>query len=107
MPSFIAKFAAAAMIAASLAVPASANDVSFAFSRSDLASASAVSALYEKIEARSSSACALYQNSGLLGVAYQEACASALMNELIAEIDDQRLTSLHEERHSARLASVD
>ncbi len=107
MTSLASKFAAAFIAAAAAVGPAAADDVSFAFSRSDLASSSAVSGLYEKIRERSDSACSLYQNSGLLGVEYRKACASALTDELIAGIDDQRLTSLHEERHSARFSARD
>lgn len=97
---------AASLFATALAVgPVFANDVAFSYSASELRSSSSISALYERMEEKVSNACALYENSGLLGVEYQKACTRELLDELVAGIDNSALTALHEERHSARFAA--
>jgi UrcA family protein len=96
---------AAALLAAAIATtPASAGDVRFSYTKSDLANSAAISALYERIEEKANRACALYQNSNLFGVTYQKACAAPLMDELISGIDHPTLSALHKERSAGRYA---
>lgn len=98
-------FSAAALASATLAgAPAFAGDVDFAYSASEMRNSAAISDLYERIEEKAWRACAVYENSGLLGIAYQRACAADLMADFVDGIDNAKLTALHEERHGARLA---
>ena len=87
------------------ASPAFAGDVSFSYNRSDLASSARVAALYERIEEKADAACGVYQNSRLFGIAYEKSCSAAVMSEIVAGIDNERLTSLHETQHHERVAN--
>jgi len=96
---------AAALISILIATgPAIAGDAKFSYSKDDLASSARISALFSRMEAEASKSCKLYQNSGLLGVAYQRACAEGLIAEYVAKIDNPRLTALNEERQAGRFA---
>jgi len=96
---------AAALISILIAAgPAAAGDVKFSYSKDDLASSARISSLFIRIEAEATRSCDLYQNSGLLGVAFQRACAEELIAEYVAKIDNPRLTALSEERRAGRFA---
>jgi UrcA family protein len=106
MKTFAIRLApAAVLLVATLAgSPASARDLSLSYTKSDLANSAAISALYERIEKKATSACALYENSGLFGVEYQRACAAPLIEELVSGIDHPTLSALHHERNTGRFA---
>jgi len=106
MKTFATRFApATALLVAALAItPASARDLSLSYTKSDLANSAAISALYERIEKKANSACALYENSGLFGVEYRKACAAPLIEELVSGIDHPTLSALHQERNAGRFA---
>lgn len=105
MKTFAIRLAPVALLVAALATtPAPARDLSFSYIKSDLANSAAISALYERIEKKANSACALYENSGLFGVEYQKACAAPLIDELVSGIDHPALSALHRERNDGRFA---
>ncbi|MCB2112184.1 MAG: UrcA family protein [Parvularculaceae bacterium] len=87
------------------ATPCFAGDVSFSYNRSDLASSARVAALYERIGKKADAACGIYQNSRLFAVAYEESCVAAVTSEIVAGIDNDRLTSLHETQVHNRVAA--
>ena len=108
MKTFVVRPLASLIAAFSLtlvAVPARAgDDVDFAYSAHELDNSTSVTKLYARMTDEALNACDVYQNSGLFGVAYREACAAALMDDLIAGVGDSGLTALHDERQGARFA---
>lgn len=104
MKTLAASLIPAAFLTAATLAAAAAGDVSFAYSKGDLASSSSISALYDRMTDKAEQTCAIYQNSHLWGVQYQRACAAVVLDEFVAGIDHPTLTALHEERDGARFA---
>lgn len=102
MKTFAALASSIGLFAA--ASPAFADDVAFSYKRSELSSAAAVAALHHRLERKAVSACYLDEKASLVVRSARKKCAESLADELVAGIDNARLTALHEERHADRLA---
>lgn len=99
------KTIAAIFTAAAIATPAFADNVEFSYSKSDLATSSAIASLYERIVDKADRAC----NSGVASSVEErrisDECAAGLTAQLVDKVDSAQLTALHEKRRSERVAA--
>lgn len=95
-------FAAASVLFASS--PAFADEVTFAYSPSELASKASVESLYKRIENRADSACGVNLRASLQRVASAKECAAALVDEFVENIGDSALIAEHEKNHNLALS---
>jgi len=80
-----------------------ADEVTFAYSPSELATEASIEALYNRIKGKADRACGVNDRASLQRTAAAKACAAALADELVGNIGDSALIAEHERNHDLAL----
>lgn len=80
---------------AASALPANAGNVHFHYSADDLATVKDAGKLYTRITARAKEACDSFGRTPLYAKKSEAFCTESLIDELVADVGDARLTQMH------------
>lgn len=91
----ISTIAASIAICAAMSATASAKDIAFAYKPHELQSVAGATAVYNRLENRVERACRSQSRSPVWGKQNRSECADRLTNEIVAAIDNARLSQAH------------